>query len=77
NPTLDRPTLEEIARKSGPGGVVFALTEKDKIAGAFHTKLIAKPLVHRDEVWDAPLLYMAIVLLLTVEWVARKKYRMA
>ena len=77
NPTLDRPTLEEIASRSGPEGKVFALTEKDKVAGAFHTKLISKPLVHRDEIWDAPLLYLAIVLLLTVEWVMRKKYRMA
>jgi hypothetical protein len=77
NPTLDRATLEEIASRSGPDSRVFALTEKDKVAGTFRTKLISKPLVHRDEVWDAPLLYLTIVLLLTIEWVMRKKYRMA
>jgi len=30
----------------------------------------------RDELWDAPLLFSAIILGLTAEWVLRKVYRM-
>jgi hypothetical protein len=75
NPTLDRPLLEELARLSG--GVVFALTEKEKLPDAFQVKQVERPLEYRDEIWDAPLLFGSVVVLLTLEWLLRKKYRMA
>lgn len=75
NPTLDRPLLEELARLSG--GAVFALTEKDKVVDAFTTKEVERPLEYRDEIWDAPILFGSVVVLLTLEWLLRKRYRMA
>jgi hypothetical protein len=75
NPTLDRPLLEELARLSG--GAVFALTEKEKVPDAFTVKQVERPLEYRDEIWDAPLLFGTVVVLLTLEWLLRKRYRMA
>ncbi|HEV3342821.1 MAG TPA: hypothetical protein VG125_20785 [Pirellulales bacterium] len=75
NPTLDRPLLEELARLSG--GAVFALTEKEKVPDAFKVKQVERPLEYRDEIWDAPILFGSVVVLLTLEWLLRKKYRMA
>ena len=37
---------------------------------------VTRTLETRDELWDAPLFFMTIVLSLTLEWVLRKKYRM-
>jgi hypothetical protein len=75
NPTLDRPLLEELARLSG--GAVFALTEREKVPDAFKVKQVERPLEYRDEIWDAPILFGSVVVLLTLEWLLRKKYRMA
>lgn len=75
NPTLDRPLLEEIAAASG--GTVLAMSQKDKLASAFRTHEVSRPLEYRDEIWDAPLVCGAVMLLLTLEWILRKKYRMA
>ncbi|HVW36419.1 MAG TPA: hypothetical protein VHB99_03905, partial [Pirellulales bacterium] len=75
NPTLDRPLLDEIARASG--GSVLAIAERDKLPGAFRTHQVTRTLEYRDEVWDAPILCGGIMLFLTLEWLLRKKYRMA
>ena len=75
NPTLDRPLLEELARLSG--GSVLTLTEKEKLPGAFSVQRVDRTLEHRDEIWNAPILFGSVVLLLTIEWLLRKKYRMA
>ena len=75
NPTLDRPLLEDIARASG--GSVLSITEREKLPAAFRTHQVTRTLEHRDEVWDAPLLCGGVMLLLTLEWLLRKKYRMA
>lgn len=75
NPTLDRPLLDEIARASG--GSVLALADRDKLPGAFRTHQVTRTLEYRDEVWDAPILCGGMMLLLTLEWLLRKKYRMA
>ncbi len=75
DPTLDRPFLEELARLSG--GTVLALTEKEELPDAFKVKQVERPLEYRDEIWDAPILFGAVVVLLTLEWLLRKKGRMA
>jgi hypothetical protein len=75
NPSLDRPLLEELARLSG--GQVFTLAEKDQLPSAFQVRRVERVLPYRDEIWNAPILFGLVVLLLTIEWVARKKYRMA
>ena len=37
---------------------------------------VTRTLENRDELWDAPLLFSAIVLGLTAEWILRKMFRM-
>ena len=75
NPTLDRPLLEELARLSG--GAVFTLAEKEKLPAAFPVKQVERVLEYRDEIWNAPILFGTVVVLLTWEWLLRKRYRMA
>ncbi|HVX16160.1 MAG TPA: hypothetical protein VHC22_33550 [Pirellulales bacterium] len=75
HPTLDRPLLEELARLSG--GSVLALTEKEKLPAAFSVQRVDRTLEHRDEIWNAPILFGSVVVLLTIEWLLRKRYRMA
>jgi hypothetical protein len=75
NPTLDKLLLEEIAQVSG--GAIFTLTNADELPAAIQVRQVERVLEYRDEVWDAPLLSGLIVLLLTAEWLLRKKHRMA
>ena len=37
---------------------------------------VTRTLEDREELWDAPVLYATIILGLTVEWIARKLFRM-
>lgn len=75
NPTLDRAILEQIA--SVTEGKVFTLLDADRIPSAFDTRLVERVHSQRDEFWDAPVIVGAIILLITIEWVLRKKFRMA
>jgi hypothetical protein len=75
HPTLDRPLLEEMARLSG--GSVLTLAEKEKLSDAFKVKQVERTPTHTYEIWNAPILFGSVVVLLTIEWLLRKKYRMA
>jgi hypothetical protein len=75
NPRLNRALLDDMAR--GSGGKVFTLAEADQIPASFHVKQVDRLLQYRQELWDAPLLALLIVGLLTTEWVWRKMHRMA
>ena len=75
NPTLDRGLLEDITRASG--GEMVTLADYRQLPSHITTKRVERVLQYRDELWDAPLLCAAIVLLLSGEWVLRKLYRMA
>ena len=75
NPRLNRALLDDVARASG--GKVFTLAEANQIPAAFRIKQVDRLLEYRQELWDAPLLALAIVGLLTIEWVWRKMHRMA
>lgn len=75
NPTLDLPLLNDVARVTG--GKVFTLANASSIPSAFKVREVERVLEFRDEVWDAPLLFGAVIILLTVEWLLRKKFRMA
>ncbi len=74
NPTLNRPLLEDIARASG--GRVFSLAEAGQIPAAFNVKQVERVLEFRDELWDAPIFFCSVVLLLTAEWILRKRCHM-
>jgi hypothetical protein len=75
NPTRDRALLDELARATG--GAVFTLAEAELVPAAFSTRQVERVLEYRDEVWNAPLVYIALIVLLTLEWLLRKRYRMA
>jgi hypothetical protein len=75
NATLNRILLDGIAK--GSGGQSLTLAEIEKVASAFPIRQVERVLEFRDEVWDAPIMVGSLVCLLTLEWVLRKRYRMA
>ncbi|WP_010584952.1 vWA domain-containing protein [Schlesneria paludicola] len=74
-PGTNRPLLEDLAKASG--GRVFTIGQSKEIPTAFTVKDVERLIQYREELWDAPLGMFLIVLLLTLEWVLRKIYRMA
>jgi hypothetical protein len=73
-PSLNRPLLTELAKQTG--GRVFEIADISQLDAAIPTREVTRTLETRDELWDAPLFYMTIVVGLTIEWILRKKYRM-
>jgi hypothetical protein len=73
-PSLNRPLLAALARLTG--GRVLDLADAGKLDEAIGMREVTRTLETRDELWDAPILYAAIVVGLTVEWVLRKLNRM-
>jgi len=74
-PGTNRPLLEDVAKASG--GRVFTAADARDIPAAFPIKEVERLIQYREELWDAPLWLIAIVSLLTIEWVLRKTFRMA
>ncbi len=74
-PKLDRALLEDVARVSS--GRVLALEDYEQIPEAFQVKRVGRLLEYRDEMWDAPIVFGSLLVLLTVEWILRKRSRMA
>ena len=74
NPGVDRATLESLADSTG--GRMFDLAQRGDVAGAFKIGRIGRQLEHRQEIWDAPILFGMIFVLLCVEWIVRKRVRL-
>ena len=74
-PKLDRALLEDLARASG--GSVLGVENFEQIPTAFKIKQVARTLEYRDELWDAPILFGSLMCFLTLEWLLRKRSRMA
>jgi len=74
-PKLDRALLEDVAKASG--GAAFSIFDYDKIPDAFKIGQVHRTLEYRDEMWDAPIVYGSLLILLTCEWLLRKRSRMA
>lgn len=74
NPILDRSALEGLA--STTGGRVFDLDQSQSIPAAFSIGKVRRVLEDRQEIWDAPVLFGLIFLLLVAEWILRKRCRM-
>lgn len=74
NPGLDRSTLESLS--AATGSATFDVTQQAAIAGAFKIGRIGRQLEHRQEIWDAPIIFGLIFLLLCVEWILRKRCRL-
>jgi len=74
-PKLNRALLEDIARATG--GSSFTIADVARIPDAFKIRQVERVLEFRDEMWDAPILFGGFVCLVTLEWVLRKRFRMA
>ena len=71
-PTLDRARLDAVA--SATGGRVFALNEIDQLLDAFTVGKVEKLIEDRSEVWNAPIVFGLILVLMTAEWILRKRH---
>ena len=74
-PGTNRPLLEEITKATS--GRVFTIADARDIPSAFPVREVERLIQYREELWDAPFWLIAIVGLMTTEWVLRKLYRMA
>lgn len=74
NPGIDRARLEPIA--TATGGRVLDATQVKELANAFQIGEVTRTLEDRQEIWDAPLLWVGLFLLLVLEWVIRKRVRL-
>jgi hypothetical protein len=74
NPGVDRTTLELLAESTG--GRALDVTQLDELARAFAGGRVSRQLEYREEIWDAPLLFGLLFVLLCVEWVVRKRCRL-
>ena len=74
-PAIDRALLDDVARAGG--GQLFTLADYRQIADSFKIKKVERVLEYRDELWDAPALFSLLLICLTVEWILRKRSRMA
>jgi hypothetical protein len=73
-PVQDLATLQTMARITG--GAVFELADAQKAADAFKIRRVSRTLEERQEVWDAPLIFITMLAALFVEWIVRKKVRL-
>lgn len=74
-PKLDRALLDDVARASG--GSLVELADYEEVPDAFKVRQVGRQLEYRDELWDAPIVFGSLMVLLTLEWVLRKRARMA
>ena len=57
-------------------GAVVTLDRVADLPAAFKIHRVERMLEYRDEIWDAPLAGLLVVLLQTIEWILRKRHRM-
>ena len=74
NPGIDRARMEPLA--TATGGKVLDATQIRQLGDAFTIGEVTKVLEDRQEIWDAPLLWVGLFLLLVMEWVIRKRVRL-
>ena len=73
-PALNRSLLADLARMTG--GRTFDVPDLGKLDDTIVMREVTRTLEDRDELWDAPILFMIIILGLTTEWILRKMFRM-
>ena len=74
-PGSNRGLLEDVTKAAN--GWLFTLADSREIPAAFSIREVERLIQYREELWDAPMWMIAIVTLMTIEWVVRKLYRMA
>ncbi|HEX8525050.1 MAG TPA: VWA domain-containing protein [Tepidisphaeraceae bacterium] len=73
-PGNDLASLQAMAKASHGG--VFEMDQLNQVADTFKIKRVARVLEDRQEIFDAPILFITILLALFAEWILRKKFRM-
>jgi len=74
NPVVDRASLDAVAICTG--GRTFDVTQGKEAADLFKIGRVKHLLEHRHEVWDAPILWVSLFVILCLEWVLRKRARL-
>ncbi len=74
NPGVDRATLDSVAICTG--GRTFDITQGNEAAELFKIGRVTHLLEHRQEIWDAPILWGSLFLVLCGEWILRKRMRL-
>jgi hypothetical protein len=74
NPILDRAALDSIAACTG--GRTFDVTQAKEAADAFKIGRVSHRLEDRQEIWDAPILWVGLFVILCLEWIIRKRVRL-
>ncbi len=74
NPTLDLATLRALC--AATGGRAVTPDRLNELPGVFTIRKVDHVLEDRQEIWDAPLLWMLLLAALIGEWVLRKKHRL-
>ncbi|MBI3271811.1 MAG: hypothetical protein HYZ53_22660 [Planctomycetes bacterium] len=75
DPTLDRTTLESLAQQTD--GKFLPLHDLDQLPQAVKSRGESISVITReDDLWDSPLAFLLVMLLVTAEWVLRKVSRM-
>jgi uncharacterized membrane protein len=67
---LKKSYLETIARING--GVYYEPSKADAIPAGLQSRRSSSSIFHYDYIWDSPLLFILIVIVLSVEWVIRR-----
>jgi hypothetical protein len=70
----DRSTGEAIANATG--GMSVTLADFAKLPDSFAVGRVERVLQDRQEIWDAPILFSLILLLIFAEWIIRKRARL-
>jgi len=74
NTTRDLATLRALC--AATGGQAVTPDRLHELPGVFGIRTVDRVLEDRQEIWDAPLLWMLLLAALIGEWVLRKKHRL-
>jgi hypothetical protein len=76
NPRLDKELLENVARAGGEGGAYVDIERLQDVPRKIHPLKLEIPRETVFELWDNWLIFGVFTLLITLEWVLRKRGRM-
>lgn len=76
NPRLDRELLENIARAGGEGGAYADIERLSEVPPKIHPLKLEIPRETVFELWDNWLVFGLFTVLITLEWILRKRGRM-
>ena len=76
NPRLDKELLENVARAGGEGGAYVDIERLQDVPPKIHPLKLEIPRETVFELWDNWLIFGVFTLLITLEWVLRKRGRM-